>query len=389
MASSSKPVLRQQEDVFHHYPKPGSNSWARASEQEYPPRMREVHPAHAPKPGSNSWAQLDEEAGLVKKPKAEPNYSLKVIPSGTFAEKPLPPLPKSSSSPCTTKSSPREIFAGRPISPFAKTSPLPTFVARFKKYAQIKPTTALDNLCHTNLKLKKARGTEQVTPRFCFQNGDEAVSRFCEIDAGSVCVARGFKVNVYKYSPQPTSCLEKRSNVAQIPGVYSLKAKNQIPRLVSSVSPDDPSCSAYISNPDHSVHPSNIVHQLTYKRCSTSRYLLENRLSNLTLSERHGTRRGILKGAGRRKLRRTSNFGNVRRVHFASTIETRRLSSQIGLTKSNDNLNDRGADGTDKTALSLPNHSLAVGAREAIDYSESEYSEEDDPKIVSITYSGP
>lgn len=369
-----------QETLSQLYPLPGSsNSWAIGVGEGSRAGKRELYTARTPYSGSNSWARLDEEVAPVKKQvAARPTYALMSVPRGTYGNKPLPLIPEAPPPPYTPRLTPRKTHADKPKSPFPKAFPSLGFVARLKKHAGIKPTGGLADLGHD---LKTRAVTDPVIPNLWFPHRDEAVFQCHEKNTGAVRAAKGSEKSCSKISPQPS--VANTSKEAQISDAYPPEDKNQTELPVSDLPSNISLSSLSISNLDHSISPVNLVRQRTSKTDPSTRHLLEDTLTTLALSDRYHNKRGILKGGGVRKPRRTSNFSETRRVHFAATKEKRRPLSQARVIENEVCMNNKQGENKTETTIPPPGHSPTEGSEQVIAYSKSDYGEENQSSTVS------
>lgn len=381
MIGNPKLVSKPQRDIARLSPMPGGNSWARGAEQDTLARDQEIYPTLAPKPGSNSWARSDEEVSLAKKRAAEPVSAMKSVLHGTYEDKPLPHLPEPPPPPYTPRLTPDKRHANKPMSPFPKVFPSHSFVTKLKKQAPIKPVSVSAKSGHTKPHMKNGGDTHPVLSNLWFLHSDKEVFQCHEKNNGLVFAAKGSEKLYSKTSSQPK--LANRSKATQISGAYPSKGRKQTQLPASVVSSDIWSDSTSGSNLDHSDSGVESLRKLTCKTDPTSRYLLEDRLMALALSNRHRDKRGILKGVGVRKSRRTSILGDIRQVHFAATNETRRPLSQARGTENEGCMNNKQGENKGDNTSPSPNHSHTEDSEKAIYYSENEYDKENEPNTVS------
>jgi hypothetical protein len=389
MTENQKPNLKLPQNFPRLYPTHASKSSAQAVGQTTLERKQELGSAQAPKTGTNSWAHsgeqgdlAKEQGDLVKEQVSVPRCALQSIHGRAYNEKPLPSLPKNPLPPYATKSMPRGKYSDQPIPSFPKASASPSLVTKIKSYARIKPTSALGSFGHPQFEIKNRGGNESIKLTAWVPKKDDALLQRHEKNIGSSRAIKEPEIKLFKVRPQYTSGISNRSKVAQASNAYSsIEEKETISNLSSETGPN----AASRTNLDHSISSTDLVRQLTNKVDPTSRYLLENQLPTFKLPDRHRDRRGILKDIGRRKQRRASILSKARRVHFEPPIIAPRLSSHFELFENEPAVNDNRGEDEGETALSHPSQSRAEGSEEAITYSESEYSEENDCTTVSVS----
>ena len=385
MTDNPKTMSQPRESVSQLFVIPGSNSWAKEAKREPPVGKRKVYPAGALIFGTNSWAQLDNHESLIKKAAAEPVRTLKSAPRGLFNDKPLPSLPEPPPPPYTPRLTPDKKHISRPTSPFPKPFSSLSSLGKLKKHPRAKAMVVLPTLGETQTDMEKRGKTDSVANEWCLPDKDEKSSHGLEEPTEPSCAATGSEQNCFELSPQPGETMGKTVALK----FTSHPSKDESPTQLSILSLSSNISPSATSTTDLPLSGSflSLVNQLAGKTNPTNRHLLEDRLGALALSDRHRNQRGILKRAGVRKPRRTSIFGEVRRVHFATSNATQRPLSQVLVIENEACITDKQGEIEGKTTLpsrsSHPN-----GSEETINYSESEYSEENEINTVSNQKSG-